>query len=418
MRFLVLTQYFPPETGGPPVRLGAMCRQLVQSGHDVEVVTALPNYPTGEIFPEYRGRFRSEETWEGVRVHRTWCHASTGAGMSRLLNYLTFVATSTSGLWRARRPDYLFVSSPPLFVGLAGVAASWAWDVPMIFNVADLWPDSARELGLLENKAILRVAEGLEAWLYRRSDYVCAVTEGIRSTLVGDKDVPEQKVLFLPNGVDTDLFHPREPDPKLERELGIEDEWVVLYAGTHGYAHGLDVALEAADRLRDTDVHFVFIGGGSEKNRLVDRARKMRLENTTFLDPEQPSYVARLYGSADAGLSTLGESPLFEGTRPAKIMAAMSAGTPVLYSGHGEGARMVERAEAGLVTPPQDAEALAAAVRNLKTDPELAARLGRNGRSHAEDFLSWEVLVEDWVSNLRRREGRGSGHGRTASDVS
>lgn len=404
MRFLILTQYFPPETGGPPVRLGAMTRQLARSGHDVEVVTALPNYPTGEIFPEYRGRFRVTETWEGVTVHRTWCHASTGAGLSRLLNYFSFVATSASGLRRARRPDYLFVSSPPLFVGLAGIAASRAWDVPMIFNVADLWPDSARELGLLENEAILQVAENLESWIYRRSAYVSAVTGGIRSTLVSEKGVPEEKVLFLPNGVDTDLFRPREPDSEIERELGIEGEWVVLYAGTHGYAHGLDVALEAAAHLRDTNVRFVFIGGGSEKKRLVKRAGEMGLDNTMFLDPEQPSYIARLYGNADAGLSTLGDSPLFEGTRPAKIMAAMSAGTPVLYSGEGEGARMVERAKAGLVTPPQDGEALADAIRRLRDDPELASHLGRNGRSHAEEFLSWDVLVDEWVSDLLRRD--------------
>jgi glycosyltransferase involved in cell wall biosynthesis len=274
----------------------------------------------------------------------------------------------------------------------------------LIFNVADLWPDSARKLGLLENELIPRIAEGLESWIYRGATYVSAVTEGIRSTLQAEKGVSEDEILFLPNGVDTQLFRPQELDPELESELGLEGKWVVLYAGTHGYAHGLDVALEAADRLRDTDVMFVFIGGGSEKPRLEDKASTMELQNALFLDPAQPEYVARLYSVADAGLSTLGDSPLFEGTRPAKVMVSMSAGVPVLYSGQGEGASLVERADAGLVTPPQDAEALAQAVMRLREDASLVERLGRNGRAFAETHLSWDVLVERWVSELRGRE--------------
>src|SRR5205807_9750314 len=162
VRFLILTQYFPPEHGAPQVRLAAFARELRRLGHEVEVATAMPNYPTGEIFDGYRKAFYLREDWEGVPVHRVWLYASMGAGFKRLVNYGSFTATSLLALWRARRPDYLFVESPPLFLSLPAILAATVWRVPVIFNVADLWPDSVRELGIMKDGPILRAAERLE----------------------------------------------------------------------------------------------------------------------------------------------------------------------------------------------------------------------------------------------------------------
>ena len=403
MRFLFLTQYFPPEIGAPQVRLASMARELVRLGHEVEVVTGLPNHPTGRIFREYRGKFAVTEEWEGIRVHRTWLYAATGAGWRRMLNYGSFAATSLWGLLKSKRPDYVFVESPPLFLSVPAWLMCVAWRRPFIFNVADLWPDSVRELGLMDEGVTLRVAEWLEGWSYGRAAFVNAVTEGIRDDLHRKKNVPGRKLLFLPNGVDTELFQPREPELELARSLGLEGKLVVLYAGTLGFAQGLDVALHAMRELATThaDARLVFIGDGSDRARLEGVASQLKLENVMFLPPNTPEYVARLYSFAVAGFASLKDLPLFEGARPSKIFPIMGSGRPVLYSGSGEGARLVQAADAGLVTPPEDSHALTAALRTLLDDGTRAREMGANGRAYVERELSWGALVADWLRQLQ-----------------
>lgn len=408
MRFLFLTQYFPPEIGAPQVRLAAMARELTRLGHEVEVVTGLPNHPTGHIFPAYRGKFAVTEDWEGIRVHRAWLYAATGAGWRRMVNYGSFAATSMWGLVKSHRPDYVFVESPPLFLSIPAWLMGLAWRRPFIFNVADLWPDSVRELGLMDDGATLRVAEWLEGWSYARARFVNAVTEGIRDDLQHKKHVPARKLLFLPNGVDTELFKPREPEVELARSLGLEGTQVILYAGTLGFAQGLDVALNAMAELSTThpDARLVFIGDGSDRVRLEAVAAKLKLNNVMFLPPNTPEYVARLYSFAVAGFASLKDLPLFEGARPSKIFPIMGSGRPVLYSGSGEGARLVQAAQAGIVAPPEDADALAAAMRTLLDDEARAKELGANGRAYVERELSWGALVADWLRQLQDASSR------------
>ncbi|MGE5482441.1 MAG: glycosyltransferase family 4 protein [Bacteroidota bacterium] len=402
MRFLILTQYFPPEIGAPQVRLGALTRELVRLGHEVEVVTALPNHPTGRILPEYRRRFYWRETRDGAIVHRVWLYASVGAGLKRIVNYLSFTATCFWGLLRARRPDYVFVESPPLFLSVPGALAASIWRAPVIFNVADLWPDSVRELGLMREGLALRLADALERWTYRHCDYVNAVTEGIREMLTGKKGVPAAKVLFLPNGVDTETFKPAPADAAIERELGLAGQKLIVYAGTLGYAQGLEVALEAMTRLQveAPEALLLFIGDGSEKERLVRRTAELGLQNVRFLAPQPPEYVARLYSVAYAGFASLKNLPLFEGARPSKLFPIMAAGKPVVYSGAGEAVRLIKGAQAGLTVAPEDAAALADTLLRLLRSPGLAAELGSNGRAYVETKLSWRMVVEQWLQQL------------------
>jgi len=245
MRFLLLTQYFPPEVGASQVRLGAIARALKQYGHHVEVVTALPNHPTGRILPGYRGRFYVLDNFHGIPVHRVWIYAAVGAGLRRLMNYASFVATSLVGLLRSQRPDYVFVESPPLFLALTRSFVAARWKTGMILNVADLWPGSVEQLGVLQRGMLISLARRLERWAYHRATFVNAVTEGIRRTLTEQKGVAPEKVLFLPNGVDPEAFKPMAPDVEVMRAFGIGEKKVILYAGTLGFAHGLDVVLRA-----------------------------------------------------------------------------------------------------------------------------------------------------------------------------
>jgi colanic acid biosynthesis glycosyl transferase WcaI len=400
LRFLILTQYYAPEIGATQIRLGAVTKALLHLGHEVEVVTALPNYPSGKIFPGYRGRFSHRERIGGAEVHRVWVFPASGAGGKRLLNYLSFLFTSLAALWRKPRPDFLLVDSPPLFLSLPGLLAARCWKAGMIFNVADLWPDEAREMGLICDGVVLHLAEYLEAWTYRQAEKVSAVTEGIRSRLI-QKGVPEQKILFLPNGADLELFQPRPVDEELARGLGLVGKKIFLYAGGMGYAHGLDSVIEAAKILSgNEDILFVFIGGGPEKSKLQKRAQESFLHNVVFMDPAPPEYIARLYSLATAGLVSVRALPSFNGFRSAKMFPAMASGVPLIYCGIGEGPELVGAAEAGLVIEPENAAALAEAVLTLTHEPLLAKRLGNNGRKYMEGHLDWNRLVKDWLGQL------------------
>ncbi len=400
MRFLILTQYFAPEIGASQARLAAIVRELVRLGHAVEVVTAMPNYPGGHIFPEYRKTFYRFELWEGVPVHRVWLYASVGAGFKRLLNYASFSVICLWGLMKSKKPDYIFIESPPLFTCLPGFIASRLWGVPFIFNVADLWPDSVRELGIMRDGLLMRAAEALEHWTYHKAAYINAVTEGIRAKLIG-KGVAAHKLLFLPNGVDTDLIKPSPPDHVLKNRLGLEGKRVVLYAGNHGYGFALEHVLRAARLLTgERDIHFLFIGDGSEKIRLVKLAQEFNLRNVTFLKPVPFQEISGFMSTAHCGLVSLRDIPLCEGARPSKTFAVMAAGKPVVFAGKGECARLVEEARAGIVVPPENPQALAEAVYALFNNAALAEELGRNGRRYAEEKLNWSTLIGSWLNDL------------------
>jgi glycosyltransferase involved in cell wall biosynthesis len=403
MRFLVLTQYFPPETGAPQIRLAAMIRELLRLGHSVEVVTALPNYPEGQIFPNYRGSFHKLEQWEGVKVHRVWLYAATGAGIKRLLNYFSFVLTAWWGLRQAQRPDYLFVESPPLFLGITGYLAARRWRIPFIFNIADLWPDTVRGLGLMRTGWVLRLAEKLEIWLYQRADYITVVTESVRQILIKSKSVPAAKVLLLPNGVDTQLFKPQVADEVWRASLGLPpDQPLLLYAGTHGYAHGMEVILQAAQLLKATNILFLLVGGGSDKPRIQQLSEQMQLHNVRFWSPQPPEFIARLYSLSIAGISTFRDSPWLACTRAAKTLPILACGKPVLLCGAGEGAHLITEANAGIVISPEDYHGLAQAIQQLLNNPTYAEQLGNQGRNYAEKHLQWSIVVADWLRQLQR----------------
>jgi len=405
MRFLLLSQYFPPEIGAPQLRLLALVCELKRLGYEVEVITALPNYPRGQIFPAYKGRLYLREKLNGILIHRVWLYPAMGAGVKRMLNYASFMATSLIGLFSVKRPDFLFVESPPLLLGVSAALAAGYWRIPMILNVADLWPDSVKELGLIREGWLLRLAQRLEGWCYRKASFVNAVTEGMQEALIKKKKVPHEKVLFLPNGVDTDFFHPLEPDLKLAAELGLNNKQIILYAGTLGYVHGLEVAIEAMAILRIElpNMCLVFIGDGSQRSWLEIIVRKMSLNNVLFLPPNSPDYIMRLFSLSIAGLVTVRDIPFFDGTRPAKMFTIMACGKPVIFSGRGEGAKLVEESQSGIVVPSGNPVALVEAVRYLVNHPQEARRFGANGRKFVEENLSWSILVKHWLNELEKR---------------
>ncbi len=407
MRFLFLTQYYPPEVGAAQTRLHNIAKGLRKLGHEVRVITAMPNYPKGEVLPNYQGLRYFREVIDGIPVERTWIVPTRDIGMRRLLSYASFQWSSFWPLLRAARkwkPNYILVESPPLFLGLSAIALKRLVKVPFIFNIADLWPDWAVEMGLLRKGSLYyAIARWLENWIYRESMWINIVVLEMQKALEA-KRVLEEKILFLPNGVDTELFSP-EPRPlksALAQELydRYQGKHLVLYAGTHGKYHGLEVAIEAAKLLEPRgDIQFLFVGDGAEKQHLMEYSQERRAGNVEFREPVPPQVVAELLQISSIALSVI-QIP----TRAAKVFPAMAAGKPVVYAGIGEGADLIRKAQAGLVVHPKDSHALAEAVRTLVEDSHLAQTLGRNGAHYVRRYYDWSMLVSRWLSELQKKE--------------
>jgi colanic acid biosynthesis glycosyl transferase WcaI len=405
MHLLILSQYFSPETGAAPVRLLAFARELRCLGHEVEVVTAMPNYPGGQILPAYRGRLRLTETCEGLSLHRVWLWAAKGAGVGRLLNYFSFMGTALLPLLKVGRPDVIFVESPPMTLFLTGLAYRLRFPrALLVYNIADQWIEAMRDFGVIANPRILAGLGRCVRFCYDRADLITTVTRGIVDDLIGHQGLPADKVLLLPNGADPATPGDEAVAEELLAKLGLTDRRLALCIGTHGYIHGMDTLLDAAAALTDLpDLVVLLIGDGSEKARLIELARARRLANVRFADPVPAAAVLPLYRRAAVALSTLRDLPIARAARPVRALSAIAAGVPIVYAGAGEGAELVRAAGAGIVTPPGDGQAIAAAVRKLLADPAAARAMGESGRVYMATNLTWPAIVRGFQDELVRR---------------
>ena len=401
----MLTQYYSPEIGGAPVFLASLAVELKRQGHQVKVVTALPNYPTGKIFPEFCGKFVVREEREGIPVFRTWVYPTQSANViPRLTNYFSFSLSSLLSFHWVGQADVLFVDSPPLFLALTALLLARIKGIPWVMNVSDLWPDAVADSGLVRSNLLLGLAKKLEAFLYRTADFVGTVTEGICEILVKEKRVPKNKVLFLPIGVDTRLFRPGPVDTALLEQYKLAGKSVFMYAGTLGHSYGLSLILKAADQLRDRpDIAFIFLGDGPVREQLQRESAQLGLASVTFVSPLPLTEMPRWWSICRGALVTLKNQPVHESARPSKSLPPMASGVPIVFSGLGEMARIIKDGEAGLVVPAEQLEPFVEAIRRLADDKTLAHGLGENGRRLCERELNWHAVVQNWLDQLSRR---------------
>ena len=401
MRILMLTQYFPPESGAAQVRLKEVAKGLQHHGHQVTVVTAFPNHPSGVIPPNYRGHWRMKDQVEGIPVWRTWIYpVQRGRFWKRLLNYFSFVFSSFWGLSKAGKQDILFFESPPLFLGITALIYGWLTRTRIIMNISDLWPESAVALGLVNSRWMISAAEGLEKLLYRKSWKISTQTEGIRDSLL-QRGVPKEKVTFLPNGVNLELFSPRDRDAEMALKLGIkEEDFVLIYAGTMGYAQGLESVIQTAELLKDkTDIRFLFVGDGTEKPMLETLVKEKALANVIFVDFQPVQEMPRYFSLSSASIVPLKKNKLFEGARPSKMFPALGSAVPVIYSGEGEAAELVLSSGGGVVVAPENSEELARTILELKKNPNRR-EMGRKGRQFVEAHYTWSEIIQSWLREL------------------
>jgi colanic acid biosynthesis glycosyl transferase WcaI len=413
MRILYLSQYFPPEAGATQTRAYEMARNLVRLGHTVTMLAEVPNHPSGIIPPEYRGKLVERSRLEGIDVMRVWVKASPVKSFrNRMLFYLTYmVNASLAGLLLARgRYDLIYASSPPLFVGGAALALSYLRRIPMLFEVRDLWPESAVALGELSNPRAVAWATRLEQACYRRAAAIVVVTEGIRQRLL-QRGQAESKLHLVPNGANVELFHfDAQARARLRQELGLGEKFVVIYAGIHGVAQGLETLLEAARELQNqAQVHFMLVGDGPKKAEIAGLAEQMNLSNLTLMDEQPRAAIPALLSAADAAIIPLRKLEIFKGALPSKMFDSWACERPVLLSVDGEARRVMEAARGGVFVDPEDAHALAGAILALRDDPELGRQMGLRGRRYTEQNYSRQAQAEqlagimDAVRNQKKK---------------
>jgi glycosyltransferase involved in cell wall biosynthesis len=394
--------------GAPSARTFEHARRWVELGHDVTVVTGFPNHPTGVIRPEYRGQFVKRESVEGIDLLRTWVYCAANKGFfRRVLNFLSFFFSSLMmGALLTRKPDVVIGTSPQFFCAVSAYLLSRIKRVPFVFEVRDIWPQSAVEMGALKNRWLIRALEAIEMYLYRHAMLIVPVAESTRDYLIG-KGVAPEKIKIITNGVDAAYLASASVTPEdVRRQLNLEDKFVVSYIGTHGMAHALQVVLNVAKRFSgDSDVHFLFVGEGAEKQKLKQLAERLSLGNLTFLDEQPRERLLGFYRASDVSLVPLRRLAIFQKVLPSKLFELMGVGCPIICSVEGEAARLVAAAEAGLCIEPENEDALFVAINRLRAEPELRKRMSANGRQFVNAKYLRSALAEKYLAMVSQVAG-------------
>ena len=396
MRLRVLSHYYPPEVGAPQTRLEALARGLAAGGVEVTVHTGFPHYPDGEIKPPFRNRPLRSERSDGVRVMRSWVYAAPNRGFGRrLANHASLAASALAAAPAGGPADVLLVETPPLLLAGAAVAYARAKRARLVLNVADLWPDSAVEMGTLSSPRAVAAARLVERGAYREAAAIGCPTKGIFATLSGRPESAGKAALMRP-AVDLERFVGATARTRstAERGAGQGQPLRALYAGTVGLAHGLGTLLDAAGQAEEVAV--TIAGDGADAPALRARLAAEGPANVRMLGAVPAERIPELYAEADVAVVMLRDLPIFEGALPTKLLEAMAAARPVVLAARGEAARLVEAAGCGLVVAPEDPRALAQALAALAVDPARRAAMGAAGRRAAERDFGREAWLRRW----------------------
>jgi len=390
VHILFLSDNFPPEVNAPASRTFDHCRQWVRAGHKVTVITCAPNFPRGKVYEGFRNQIFSRETNDGINVVRVWSYISPNEGfLKRTLDYMSYMVTATIAAQFIRRVDIVVATSPQFFTAISGYLVALAKRRAFVFELRDLWPESIKAVGALQQKWILRALEAIELFLYSRADLIVSVTKAFRDNLVR-RGVSEAKIAVITNGVDLFAFWPGAKSDVLLDRYGLRDKFVVGYVGTLGMAHALETVLEAAQLVLATplasNVTFLFIGDGARRNHLMAKSRDMGLTNVLFLESVSKSQVREYWSLLDATIIHLRNTELFTTVIPSKLFEAMAMGVPVLLGVAGESSTIVRQENAGILFELENAGALADAITMLARDQNTCTFFSKGARAGAAKY--------------------------------
>ncbi|MDZ7616306.1 MAG: glycosyltransferase family 4 protein [Patescibacteria group bacterium] len=398
MKILFFSHYFPPENNAPASRTYDHCARWAAAGHDVTVITSNPNCPDGVVYPGYQNRLLRQVDWvDGVRVVRVWTYLASNAGTwRRIANYLSYMVSAVVASLRLGRPDVIIATSPQFFCGWAGVAASWLKWTPLVLEIRDIWPESIVAVGAMRNRRVVGILERLERRMYLAARHIVAVGDGYRDNILGKVAVAD-RISVITNGVDLVRYSPREPDASFLNRWSLDGKFVCSYVGTIGMAHGLEVVIEAAKRLRARgrdDVRFCLVGDGATRQSLQEQACRAGVSDMVVFTGRLPKEeMPTVLASSDACLVHLKGCELFETVVPSKIFEIMAMGRPIIMGVKGQSRRMVIDAGAGLEMEPDCPESLVAAVETLAADGHMGRHMGRSGADYVRRHFDRNALA-------------------------
>ena len=405
MKILFFSHYFPPEVNAPASRTFEHCVRWVKEGHEVTVVTCAPNCPNGVVYPGYQNRLRSQkEVVDGIEVRRVWTYVAPNSGtFRRILNYLTYMF---SALWTAlwlQRPDVVIATSPQFFCGWAGVLFRWIKRVPFVLEIRDIWPESIEAVGAMQNRRALAILEAMERTMYRAADRIVTVGNGYKDNILSKVDVAD-RISVITNGVDLDAFQPRDPDRTWLEKYGLQDKFVCSYIGTIGMAHGLEVAVKAAELLKEMDrrdMAFCLVGDGAARESLERQVEEKGLRDWVVFTGRLPkSEVPTVLASSGACLIHLRGCELFGTVMPSKIFETLAMGKTIIMGVRGEACDIVMDSGAGLEMEPDSPESLVQIVETLSEEPEDLAERQFAAREYVAKYYNRDVLAKRFLQIL------------------
>jgi glycosyltransferase involved in cell wall biosynthesis len=409
MKVLLIHQYFLEKGDGGGSRFNELTRTWARSGSKTTVLAGMVHYGTGKKLHRYKGKltFHDPSFYDGVDVWRSHVSESYNTNfIGRLWAYFSFVFSSLYvGLFKVKeKHDVILVTSPPLFVGITAYILGKLKSVPIVFEVRDLWPESAIDTGVLQNKWIIKAAYAFEAFMYKRARLINVLTPAFRDKLI-QKGVPVEKIIFMPNAADFSLAEKTAENfdaQTFRKELGLQDNFVITYVGAHGVANHLDQLIDAAILLKDTPVVFQLIGSGMVKEKLQQRVADLKLNNLIFRDPVPKSEIFKYILSSDMGASVLQKVDTFKTIYSNKTFDYMSCKVPILLAIDGVSRTLVEDADCGIYVEPENASEIAAGVRSVLGKKELLKQMGENGYRYAKEHFDREQIAGDYLKELNK----------------
>ena len=408
MKILLLHQYFLEENDPGGSRWNEISKAWANLGHDVTVLAGMIHYNGNEKLPEYKGKYFVKKQQGNVNVLRSHVSESYNSGFAgRLWGYFSFMFSSFwGGTFKVKgKFDVVIVTSPPLFVGVSGYLISKFKRAPFVFEIRDLWPESAIDTGVLTNKAIIKFAYAIEKFIYKKAKLINVLTPAFYETLNTKKNVSKEKLLMIPNAADFSLSEKllNEFDTnEFRKKLGIDDRFVITYVGAHGVANHLQQILEAGKKLEDTNVLFLLIGQGMQKEKLIKLANEMDVKNVKFIDPVPKIEVFKYILASDMGTSVLKNVETFKTVYSNKTFDYMSCKKPILMAIDGVSRALVEDAKAGSFVIPEDPESFNQIIREYLKNPSRLKEEGENGYIYARKNFDRELLSKKYIFEIEK----------------
>ncbi len=408
MRLLLIHQYFLEQDNSGGSRFNEMTRLWSEQGHEITVLAGMIHYSESEKRSEYKGRRFVHKQVGKVSVWR--CNVSESYNVNflgRLWAYFSFVVSSTwAGLFKLKEKyDLILVTSPPLFVGITALFLSRARKIPYVFEIRDLWPESAIDTGVVTNMLIIKFAYWFETFVYRKAKLINVLTPAFRDILIKKKSVAPGKVIMIPNAADFSISDEilEHFDPgQFRRDHDLDGYFVITYVGAHGVANHLVQLLDTAELLRDTNVLFLLIGSGMEKEMLMEEARSRTLSNVRFLDPMPKKEVFKYIIASDMGTSVLKRVDTFKTIYSNKTFDYMACKKPVLLLIDGVSRELVETAGCGVFAEPERSQDIASKIRIYMSDPGLLKVHGDNGYSYAKANFDRNNMATNYMAYLEK----------------